>query len=278
MAARRSKRKRNNGHVAAFIGIAAIALAIALTLLARNSAQSTRRGPGTNSDIVKMFDSELNMSSSLSDIGVEYVFGNTSAELKSGTQRIQVLQSETIYSYRFGGYSKAVMDTSLSYAQGQNTLVSYSNITSYFNTPMLELTCVNQSVYHTAGASNATISCINGTSSEQADSFPISINAVAGLEAITKTYSGSYLGTKNISGRTCDDYLFSNTTQAVTTTYNICLDTDYGMPLYMNETVAKNGTYSYSTYMIMKRIYSNLNSSYFKIPAADAHNIGNSST
>ena len=266
--------KRNNSRSAVFIGIAVIAVVIAVAALSRNVAPLTRSAPGTNSDIVKMFDSELNISGSLSDIGVEYAFGNMSTELNSGAQQIHVLQSETIYSYRLGGYSKSVMDTSLSYMQGQNTLDNYSNITSYFNTPALKLRCVNQSVYRTSGASNATVSCVNGSTSEQAGSFPLSINAAVGLAAIANGYSGSYLGKRNISGRMCDDYLFSNTTYAVTTTYNICLDRNYGIPVYMNETVFKDGVYSHSTYMVLKRIYTSLNSSYFKIPVAGA-NISN---
>ena len=101
--------KRNNSRSAVFIGIAVIAVVIAVAALSRNVAPLTRSAPGTNSDIVKMFDSELNISGSLSDIGVEYAFGNMSTELNSGAQQIHVLQSETIYSYRLGGYSKSVM-------------------------------------------------------------------------------------------------------------------------------------------------------------------------
>ena len=269
MAARRSKRNKLHGEL--FIGIAAIALAIALAVLMFRQAPLTRGSPGTNSDIVKMFDSELNISGSLSDIGVEYAFGNTSAKMGSGTQQVDVLQSETIYSYLFDGYSKEVMDVSLSYMQGHNTLDNYSNVTSYFVTPALKLSCINQSVYRTAGTSNTTVSCVNGSSPEQAGSFPLSIKAAVNLASIATTYPGSYLGTKNISGRICNDYLFSNTTQAVTTTYNICLDSDYGIPDYMNETVFKDGVYSHSTYMVLKRIYTSLNSSYFKIPVADAN-------
>lgn len=269
MAKRHAKR---NNRSTVFMGMAIVLLAIALAALMHNSPTPTRGGSGTNSDIIKRFDSELNMSRSLSDIGVEYAFGNTSAELKSGAQQTHVSESETIYSYRFGGYSKAVTDTSLSYVQGSNTLVSYSNITSYFNTPQLEITCINQSVYR-AGISNAIISCIEGASPVPVNSFPVSINASAGLASLTQSYSVSYMGQENISGRMCNDYLFRNASQAASTTYDICLDGAYGIPVYINRTVFHNGTYAYSTYLILKRIYRSLNSSDFTIPNAYMYNI-----
>jgi hypothetical protein len=57
----------------------------------------------------------------------------------------------------------------------------------------------------------------------------------------TVTYSGS----KSIAGRNCDDFIISNATganlQSNYSVFNLCIDTQYGVPLYFNETDVTNG-------------------------------------
>jgi hypothetical protein len=101
------------------------------------------------------------------------------------------------------------------------------------------------------------------------EATPYTAVNVSSLSYLVFNSTVSYTGTKTIAGRGCDNFIISNATasnlQSNYSIFNICLDNQYGIPLYLNQTVVSGGIPS-SFAVTATAVSANASSSEFVIP------------
>ncbi len=141
--------------------------------------------------------------------------------------------------------------------------------TYYYNTNTT-LTCFNDTTYSAGLVTNSSLQCGSG---DQGMSFmeatPYTAVNVSSLSYLVFNSTVSDAGAKTIGGRGCEDFIISNATtanlQSNYSVFNICLDNQYGIPLYLNQTVVSGGIPS-SFAVMATAVSANASSSEFVIP------------
>jgi hypothetical protein len=159
--------------------------------------------------------------------------------------------NQTIDSYHLAGYNKTVYHT--------NTYTIY-----YYETNMT-LACLNQS--------GSSVKCSKGTGGyNYLVKFPYTAKNISMFGILMVEGNLTSTGTQIIAGRKCDNFEFSNLTRGnLLSNYsviNLCLDSQYGIPLYVNETGVIGGALNSAVRLTATYFSTNVSKSDFAIPAS----------
>ena len=170
-----------------------------------------------------------------------------------------------------GNYNKTVIQYHNSYANTQNGDVIAKNISSiyYYNTNTT-ITCFNDTTYSSGLVTNSSLQCGSGDQGlSDIEETPFTAVNVSSLSYLVFNNTVTYDGAETIAGRSCDDFIISNATasnlQFNYSVFNLCIDTQYGVPLYFNETDVIGGVPS-SFVFTATAVSTNVPSSEFVIP------------
>ncbi|MDE1860674.1 MAG: hypothetical protein KGH72_03050 [Candidatus Micrarchaeota archaeon] len=195
-----------------------------------------------------LFINDLRQSANITNMHVSYYFGNSINYITApGNHTIAVTSNQTLDSYKFGSYNKSVFSSVVTYADSQNGSTIAKNISKvyYYNTNTM-LTCFNYTSYLSNSVTNSSLSCSHGDNGfSYLEVTPYTIANVTPLALLVFNNSVSYSGVKDVFGRNCDYFAISNVTSANTrsnySVIDICLDKQYGFPLFLNETLVSAG-------------------------------------
>lgn len=238
-----------------------------------NSSLSNVTSTSSAQNISKqLFYSDLAKALNVTDLGVVYAANTTKQVVPSVQKGIVVTSNQTISSYMMGrNYDKALFFSQVIYTGSKNNTVLGINTTRlyYYETPNNTVTCLNQSGYFGNAVINTSIRCLQGNGGIlDLVSFPFTITNLTsfgyiGLSNITAQ------GTKVIDGRTCNSFVSSSAGKNLLANYStaeFCLDTQYGIPIYYNETDVIDGAEYQGLYIVIKSMTTNLSQSDFTIP------------
>ena len=225
------------------------------------------------------FVKDLQKSENISSLAVVYYSSNvTQYVTQSANLTISITNNQTINSYKLGNYNKSVLSDVISYTNTQNGDVILKNVSQlyYYNTNTT-VTCYNDTTYSSGLITNSSLQCANGDQGQSyLEETPFTAANVSLLSYLVFNNSVTYSGTKSFAGRSCDNFIISNGTstnlQSNYSVFDICVDTQYGVPLYFNETDIIGGVPSSETFMATM-VSSNVPSSEFVIPQAYLNSI-----
>jgi len=219
-----------------------------------------------------LFVNDLQRSENVSNLAVTYFSSNATRYVaQSSNLTIAITSNQTIDSYKLGNYNKTVSTSMVTYTNSKNGVVIAKNVSSiyYYNTNTTVI-CFNDTSYSSTLVTNSSLQCGSG---DQGESFieetPFTAVNVSSLAYLVFNSTITYSGAKTIAGRNCDDFIISNATganlQANYSVYNLCIDTQYGIPLYFNETDVTGGVPSSFTFTATS-VSTDVPSSEFTIP------------
>ncbi len=196
----------------------------------------------------RLFINDLELSENVSNLYVSYYSNNATQYItQSGNLTIAIGSNTTINSYKLGNENRTAVTGIIAYTNARNGDVLAKNVTGtyYYNTNTT-LICFNDTSYSSVLVTNSSLQCGSG---DQGLSFmeqtPYTAVNVSSLSYLIFNTSVSYVGTKSVIGRSCDDFIISNATGANLesnySVFNICVDRQYGIPLYFNETDVSYG-------------------------------------
>ncbi|HIH50418.1 MAG: hypothetical protein ABSE71_04005 [Candidatus Micrarchaeaceae archaeon] len=272
--------KRNPLMYVAIIGIVVMVIAIAYFELSGGLGRQSLSSKQIFSNVSSMnlnqtqalFVNDLEKSENVGNLYVSYYSSNATQYItESGNLTIVISSNQTIDSYKLGNYNRTSITGILAYTNARNGEVMAKNVsgTYYYNTNTT-LTCFNGTTYSAGLVTNSSLQCGSG---DQGMSFieatPYTAVNVSSLSYLVFNSTVSYTGTKTIAGRGCDNFIISNATasnlQSNYSIFNICLDNQYGIPLYLNQTVVSGGIPS-SFAVTATAVSANASSSEFVIP------------
>ncbi len=220
------------------------------------------------------FLTELKKSQGISSMHITYYSQNKGAsEQQADNSTVEEDINQTVDSYVLGDSGKSVLTSIVTYSNTitKNTILENRSTVYYYNTPSNTITCLNQST-NSSGVINSSISCYPGNGGlTYLNGFPFSVTNVTSLALIVYQGSTSYQGMKTIDGRFCDSYFFRNGSSTNLSsnysTLSLCIDQQYGLPLYFNETQVIRGALNSLAFTAIK-VSTNVSNAEFVIPAA----------
>lgn len=277
-----SSTKRTN--ILLYLGIAVVVvIIIAIAYFALSSFVGGSSGPSGSQILTNATNSSLNQtqqrfvgdlakSLNVSDLYVSYHLSNATSYVPySSNITLAISNNQTIVSYKLGNENKTVINDVLEYSNQQSGQQISKNVTNvyYYNTNTT-IMCFNQTTYSAGLETNSSLSCAHGDQGlSYIEQTPFTAVNVSSLAYLIYNNSLAYQGTKTIDGRSCDDFLISNATasniQSNYSVYNICVDTQYGIPLYFNQTDVVSGSPS-SFVFTATAVSTNVTSSELVIP------------
>lgn len=221
-----------------------------------------------------MFINDLKKSEGISDLYVSYYSSNATEHITESTNlTVAISSNQTIDSYKMGNYNKTVNTGIQAYTNTKNGEVISENVSTlyYYNTNTT-LTCFNDTIYSAGLVTNSSLYCGSGDQGlSYLEETPSTAANVSALSYLVFNTTVTYSGTKTIAGRSCDNFIISNATGANLesnySVFNLCLDTQYGVPLLFNETDVVNGVPN-SFAFTATAFSTNVSSSEFVIPPA----------
>ncbi len=195
-----------------------------------------------------LFVSDLEKSENVSSIYVSYYSSNATEFIpQSGNLTIEITNNQTIDSYKMGNYNRTVITGIVAYTNSKNGVLLAKNVSSvYYYHTNATVTCFNDTTYSSPIGTNSSLQCGSGDQGlSYLEQTPFTAANVSSLSYLVINTTVTYSGTKSIAGRSCDDFIISNATasnlQSNYTVYTMCIDTQYGMPLYFNATEVAGG-------------------------------------
>jgi len=240
---------------AVIIAVAAAVMALAYYSITGSGGQglSSRQifsdmSNSTLNQTQALFVNDLERSENLSSLMVSYTTGNG-----------------TIDSYKMGDYNKTVISSTVEFGNLRNV-----NSTYYYDTNTT-VTCFNDTAYSGAQMTNSSLQCFSGDQGlSYLEETPFTAANVSALSYhLVFNNTVTYEGTKSMAGRDCDYFVISNATGANLrsnySVFDLCIDPQYGIPLYLNETYVSAGVPS-SIAFIATAVSANVSGSEFVIP------------
>jgi len=221
-----------------------------------------------------MFVNDLKKSESVSNLKVIYYSANATERVTwPGNTTVAINSNQTIDSYTYDGYNRTDYVSIVSYTDTKTNVVLQENVSAVeFYSTNKTISCFNDTSYASGLQTNNTLQCYNGDEGlDYLEQSPFSAANDSGLAYLVFNNTVSYRGTKSYAGRSCDDFLISNASysnlQSNYTVYDICLDSQYGIPLYLNQTNVTNGMPT-SFYFVATAVSADVNASQVAIPTA----------
>lgn len=218
------------------------------------------------------FVNDLEKSENVSNLQVAYYSSNATSYIKeSSNLTMAISNNQTIDSYKMGNYNKTAITYITAYMNAANGEVIAKNVSSiyYYNTNTT-VTCFNDTTYTSGLVTNSSLQCGSGDQGLTGiEETPFTAVNVSSLSYLVFNSTVTYDGTKTIAGRGCDDFLISNATasniQSNYSVFDLCIDTQYGVPLYFNQTDVVYGAPS-SFVFTATVVSANVSSSELTIP------------
>jgi|GEM_PF-1448768 hypothetical protein len=271
--------KRNPLVYVAIAAVVIVVIAIAYFALAGvgSSSPSSRQifsnisSAGLNQTQL-LFVNDLKKSENVSNLQVSYYSSNATKYItESSNLTIAISSNQTVNSYKMGSYNKTVITSIVAYTDTKNGDVIAKNVSStyYYNTNTT-VTCFNDTTYSSVLAANSSLQCGTGDQGlSYIEQTPFTAVNVSSLSYLAFNNTVTYSGTKTMAGRSCDDFIISNATasniQSNYSVYDLCIDSQYGIPLYFNQTDVTGGVPSSFTF-VATSVSTNVPSSEFVIP------------
>jgi hypothetical protein len=219
-----------------------------------------------------LFINDLRKTEGVSNLQVSYYSSNATQYVKqSSNLTIAISNNQTVNSYKMGNYNKTVITSIMAYTDTNNGQSVEKNVSSvyYYNTNTT-VTCFNDTTYSSVLVTNSTLECGTGDQGlSYIEETPFTAVNVSYLSYLTFNNTLTYSGSKTIAGRNCDNFIISNATasnlESNYSVFDLCLDTQYGIPLYFNETDVVAGAPS-SFVFTATSVSANVSSSEFVIP------------
>lgn len=195
-----------------------------------------------------LFVNDLKKSENVSDLHVSYYSSNaTEYVTQTNNLTIAISSNQTLDSYKLGSYNRSAITSIATYTNSKNGEVIAKNVSSlyYYNTNTT-LICFNDTTYSSGLITNSSLKCANGDQGlSYIEETPFTAANVSVLGYLVFNATITYGGIKTIDGRSCDSFIISNATsanlQSNYSVFNLCLDTQYGIPLYFNQTDVVGG-------------------------------------
>ncbi len=271
----------SGGNTVVYLGIAILLIAIAVISFYLASSPHPHTKPPSNSTTNSttppdtpraIFLSDAKKFTQAGSLHLLYFGGNYTQTIQSGNSILEVLNTQYISSYKMGQDLRSTFSQNIT-VKNKNTGATINSTNStlyYYNTLYGELTCLNQTK-HSGGKSNTTLKCYQGNGGlSELSKFPFNLSDAGSIAELLVGNNISYTGPRyGIGGRPCDLFsLSSNQTGTNFTTMDICLDKQYGVPLYFNSTsVLQNQIYS-TNLLLALNFSTNVTAEDFAIPAA----------
>lgn len=246
---------RSSSKYLTVILVAAIVIVVAYYLLSALGGQSLNSkqifsnvSSASLNQTQSRFVSDLERSENVTSLFVSYFSGNTTQRVpQSSNLTVAINTNETVDSYKLGDYNKTVDTSIVAYTNTENGDVIAKNVSGiyYYNTNTT-LTCFNNTAYSSGLVTNSSLQCGSGDQGlNYIEETPYTAVNVSDLSYLVFNNTVTYGGTKTIAGRSCDDFIISNATssnlESNYTVFNICVDTQYGVLLYLNDTDVTGG-------------------------------------
>lgn len=272
--------KRSPWMYVAIIAVVIIVIAVAYYALSGSSGPSvtskqilSNASNSTLNQTQALFISDLKKSESVNNLEVSYYSSNATQHIaESSSLTLSISSNQTINSYKLGDYNKTVITGIMAYTNSNNGNVIERNVSSmyYYNTNTT-LTCFNDTTYSGGLLVNSSLQCGSGDQGlSYLEETPFTAVNVSSLSYLVFNNSLTYGGQKTIAGRACDDFIISNATssnlESNYSVFNLCIDTQYGIPLYFNETDVVNGVPGSPFAFTATSVSANVSSSEFVIP------------
>lgn len=219
-----------------------------------------------------LFVNDLKKSEGVSNLYVSYYSASPTEHItQSSNLTIAISSNQTIDSYKLGNYNRTAIINISAYTNSKNGDIIEESIndTYYYNTNTT-VTCFNDTSSTSGLVTNSSLGCANGDQGlSYLEETPFTALNVSALGYLVFNSTVTYGGIKTIAGRSCDSFIISNATTANLesnySVFNLCLDTQYGVPLYLNQTDVVSGLQS-SFSFTAKAVAANVTSSDFVIP------------
>jgi hypothetical protein len=247
----------NNGSLlkyAVVIVVAGVLIALAYYALSGSGGQLTSRQIFSNvssanlNHTQSLFVNDLMRSENVSDLYVSYYSSNaTQYVTPSSNLTIAITSNQTIDSYKLGNYNATSIISVVAYKNSKSGVAIAKNVSEiYYYSTNATITCFNDTSYSSTLIANASLQCASGDQGQSyLEETPFTAVNVSSLSYLVFNNTVTYGGTKKIAGRGCDDFVISNATasnlRSNYTIFNLCIDTQYGIPLYLNDTTVVNG-------------------------------------
>jgi hypothetical protein len=271
--------KRNPLKYITIIAVAVVAIIIAYNALFGSGGKSlsskqifSNVSSSKLNQTQSLFVNDLERSENVSSLQVSYYSSNSTQYItQSSNLTIAITSNQTIDSYKLGDYNKTVITGTVAYTNAKNGTVIAKNMSSvyYYNTNTT-VTCFNDTTYSSASVTNSSLQCASGDQGlSYLEETPFTAANVSALSYLVFNNTVTYSGTRSIAGRECDYFIISNETasnlQSNYTVYDLCIDTQYGIPLYVNATDVVGGVPS-SFGFTATAVSANVSGSEFVIP------------
>lgn len=226
----------------------------------------------------RLFLEDLQNVSNADSLSISYSAGRTIQLIPYSNNVIVVsASSDNFISYRLGSEIKSIFNSNFTQIdQSSNTLITKNDTSLYFySTSNGTMACAIDDKYMNS-TSNFSIRCQRGDAGlsflEQFPSVPTNSSSIIFYLTIGNT---SYVGQKSFIGRSCDDFHITNetTSPANYTTAEICIDKQYGVPLYLNMSDVAGGSVTSGSTLVATSITTNVSASEFVIPAKFLNNV-----
>lgn len=253
------------------------------TLPNPNVSNSSQSGSGTPSPAMvateHAFITDLGKSLNVSALHVSYNVYVSPVLIQENNTTVSASTNQTIDSYQLGNYSNISFVRNISYRSPDTGALVARNISYLYNyvtntnetnsTANTTVTCINQTNYVNGIVNSSGIQCAYGYQGyDYIQLSPFTPLNVGNIAYVSQEGNISYMGLGTMSGRSCNDFVVTNESVNDTSNYsvsNICLDAQYGIPVYYNETDFTNGTPIYHI-LTTRLISGNVSKSDFVIP------------
>lgn len=241
--------KRGLSKYLLIIGIAAVMLVVYYTLLGVGGQSPSSKQVSSNNSISglnqvhSLFLSDLEKSENISSLQISYYFNPPTTFINSPTySTLEATGNLTIDSYELGNYQKTVITNITTYRDLTNGAVIMKDVNNiyHYNTN-ITLTCVNDTIYSSTAIINSSLQCSYGDQNlSYIELTPFTAVNVSPLINLEPNQTVAYSSTMSVLGRKCDNFIISNANssgrQLNYSVFYICIDTQYGIPLYFNLT------------------------------------------
>jgi hypothetical protein len=230
-----------------------------------------------------LFINDIKKSEGVSTLHVTYYSSNKTiyAPSPTGNYTLAVSNNQTVSSYKMGNYNRTDINIVQGYTDTKTGIVLLQNVSGleYYNTNAT-IICFNETTYSSGILTNSSLQCQKGDDGQSyVEEYPFTADNISSLSVLVLEGSIRYAGQQTIIGRSCDEFDYSNATSpnplSNYTEMDMCLDTQYGIPLYLNTTFVSGGIPNSTAYTATS-FTTNVSASELAIPQAYLSNVSQS--
>lgn len=238
----------------------------------RSDIAKSNKTSTTISSQTSLFVEELGKLSAQRRLAASYLTNDTQYVARSGNAIVLVTTNQTITSYANGSNSSSVLNSYIEYSNLTTNAIIFKNLTTiyYYNTSTAAITCINETTY-SLGENHSVFQCIRGAGLVFLNRFPFTLLNLSSMIPVTSTSRIQYAGRVTTRLGECDGFVVNteaHTSSPINSTFTLCLDTIYGIPLYFNMSTVAHHVTQRSATLVAFNLSTNVSNSHFVIPQA----------